>query len=624
MDPYQNRRWVIILSIITVSIVMIVRLLYLQVLNDKWANRSEEITHSEKSLKPSRGLIYDRNGVLLVEASQVYDIYVTPDEIGETDTAQLCEVFDLTRKEFDKRLEKASNYASYKASIFIEGMHKDDYAKIAHILPDIDGFYEERNTQRGYPEHVAAHVLGYIGIISKEEYEADKSSDDPYYTMNDYIGKSGIELIYEEELRGERGKVSYLKDRLGNEKEDLYSQSAKEGANLYTTLDVELQKYGEKLMGNKVGCIVAIEPGTGEILSMVSAPFYDPELFVGRDFGKNYAKINEEDSLGLKPLINKSIYNDTYRPGSIFKLVQALVGMQAGVIEHNTGFACNKSLIGCHNHPSPTDVSIAIQHSCNPYFYQVYKKLIQRGEDPTSIFRDSRLGIEKWVTAVQSFGLGVKLKTDIPGVKTGRVPDAEFYDNEIDRGGGVYGYGQYSWAFSTIYSNSIGEGEIGVSPLQMANLAAIIANRGFYYTPHLVRKIGEDGEKRDEFKQKNYTVVEAQHFEPVVNAMEQVVLNGTARRAQIEGISVCGKTGTVENKADDVNDHSVFIAFAPKEDPKIAVAVYVEYGTWGGTWAAPIASLMIEKYINGELSEKGKEKEERVVSTSILYKNQEF
>lgn len=621
MDPFQNRRWVIILAILTVGIVMVVRLLFLQVFDDKWADRSEEITHSEKSLKPSRGLIYDRNGVLLVEASQVYDIYVTPNEIGETDTAQICQIFDLTREEFDKKMAKANNYASYKPSIFIEGMHKNDYAKIAHYLPDLPGFFEERNTQRGYPEHIAAHVLGYIGIINKEEYEADKSSESPYYKMNDYIGKSGIELIYEKELRGQRGRVSYLKDRLGNEKEDLFSEQAIAGNNLYTTLDVELQKYGELLMHNKVGCIVAIEPSSGEILSMVSAPFYDPELFVGRDFGKNYAKINEEDTLSLKPLINKSIFNDTYRPGSIFKLVQALVGMQEGVIQHNTGFACNKALIGCHNHPSPTSVSIAIQHSCNPYFYQVYKKLIQRGEDP-SVFKDSRIGIEKWAKAVKSFGLGVKLDTDIPGVKKGNIPDANYYDNEFPTK--EKPYGKHSWAFSTIYSNSIGEGEIGVSPLQMANLAAIIANRGYYYTPHLVKKIGEDGEPRPEYQEKHFTTVAPEHFEPVINAMEQVVLNGTGKRAQVDSIAVCGKTGTVENKRDDQNDHSVFIAFAPKENPKIAIAVYVEYGTWGGTWAAPIASLMIEKYLKEELSEKGKKKEERVVSTSILYKNQVF
>jgi penicillin-binding protein 2 len=293
--------------------------------------------------------------------------------------------------------------------------------------------------------------------------------------------------------------------------------------------------------------------------------------------------------------------------------------MQEGVITANTPFACNKGLINCHNHPSPTNVSIAIQHSCNPYFYQVYKKLIQRGEDPTSVFRDSRIGIEKWAKSVKSFGLGVKLNTDLTGIKSGNIPDGNYYDNEFPPNNP---YGKFSWAFSTIYSNSIGEGEIGVAPLQMANLAAIIANRGFYYTPHLVRKIGEGGQKREEYLEKHFTVVEAKYFEPVVNAMEQVVSNGTARRAQIDSVSICGKTGTVQNAV--TNDHSVFIAFAPKDNPKIAVAVYVEYGTWGGTWAAPIASLVIEKYLNGVLSEKGMKKELRVLNETILTKNQVF
>jgi len=618
MDPFQNRRWVIILTMFTVGVVFIVRLLFIQVLDDKWAQRSMEITHSEKSLKPSRGLVYDRNGALLVEASQVYDIYIFPDEIGEVDTNELATFFDLSRQDFDAKLNKAIEYASYKPSIFIEGMNKEDYSKIAFQLPSKKGFFEERNTQRGYPEHVAAHVLGYIGIINQEEYLADKESEEPYYKMTDYIGKTGIELVYEKELRGRRGVVSYLKDRLGNEKEDLTQKNAIAGNNLYTTLDLDLQKYAESLMKNKIGCVVAIEPATGEILSMVSAPFYDPELFVGRDLGKNYAKIAKEDTLNLKPLINKSIYNDTYRPGSIFKLVQALIGMQAGVIKANTPFACNKSLINCHNHPSPTDVSIAIQHSCNPYFYQVYKRLIQSGYDP-SVFKVSSIGIENWAESVRSFGLGLKLNTDLTGIESGTIPDANYYDNEFPPNNP---YGKHSWAFSTIYSNSIGEGEIGVAPLQMANLAAIIANRGFYYTPHLVRKIGENGQKREEYLEKHYTVVDAEYFEPVINAMEQVVENGTARRAQIEGLSVCGKTGTVQNAT--TNDHSVFIAFAPKENPKIAVAVYVEYGTWGGTWAAPIASLIIEKYINGELSEKGMKKELRVLNETILTKNQVF
>lgn len=363
-------------------------------------------------------------------------------------------------------------------------------------------------------------------------------------------------------------------------------------------------------MQNKIGCIVAIEPSSGEILSMVSAPTYSPRGLVGRDFAKTWSELSKNDS--LKPLLNRGVYNSNYRPGSIFKLVQALVAMQEGVITENTGFTCNKSLIGCHNHEHPSNIGIAIKHSCNPYFYQVYKRLIMRGES-NSIFKDSRIGLTKWRDAVKSFGLGTKFDSDIPGVKRGNIPDTSFYDKW---------YGENRWAFSTIYSNSIGEGEIGVSPLQMANLAAILANKGFYYTPHLVKKIGEDGDKKDIFKQRHYTVVDSSYFTPVRNAMEQVVLSGTARQAQVDSIAVCGKTGTVENKS--FNDHSVFIAFAPKDNPKIAIAVYVEYGTWGGTWAAPIASVMIEKYLKGQLSERGKKKEKRILDAVILTKDSDF
>lgn len=621
MDPYQNRRWVIMFTMLIISVVFTVRLLFLQVVDDKWVQRSQKISISEKSIKPARGLIYDRNGQLLVTASQVYDIKVIPKNIGVIDTNSLCEMFNLTREEFDLKLEKAKEYATYAPSIFIEGMSKDDFGKIAHKLSTVTGFYEERNVQRGYPAHTAAHVLGYIRAISADMYAADQNSPNPYYNMDDYVGVSGIELTYEKELRGFRGKKRFLKDRFGNEKVNLENEYAIKGHNLYLTIEADLQAYGELLMANKLGCIVAIEPSTGEILSMVSAPNYDPELLVGRDFAKNYAQINADDTLGNKPFINKGIFNDTYRPGSIFKLVQALVGMQEGVITENTGFPCNKSLVGCHDHPSPINVATAIQHSCNPYFYQVYRKLVVRGVE-SNIFKDSRYGQDKWATAVKSFGLGVKLNTDLPGVKKGNIPDANYYDTQFPTPSKPYG--KYSWAFSTIYSNSIGEGEIGVSPLQMANLAAIIANRGYYYTPHLVRRIGENGQKRKDFLEKNYTVVEAKYFEPVVNAMEMVVQSGTGKRAQIDSLSVCGKTGTVQNMS--FNDHSVFIAFAPKINPKIAIAVYVEYGTWGGTWAAPIASLMIEKYLSPtkELSAKGLLKEERVIRTPILTKKATF
>lgn len=611
MDPYQGRRWVIILIIIFIGAIFIVRLFYIQVLDDKWIVRAENITYSEKVIKPSRGLIYDRNGKLLVTASQVYDIWVTPREIRKVDTAELCEVLALTREEFDEKLLKARDYASYKASLFLEGVSNEDYGRMVTRLNHYSGFETKINTQRGYPHDVGAHVLGYIRKISGKQFEKGQSEEgENYYIMDDYIGITGLEKVYEKELRGERGSLGYLKDRLGNQKTELKTKLAKEGKDLYSTIDLDLQIFGEQLMQNKKGCIVAIEPSTGEILTMVSAPSYSPKGMVGRNFSKNWSAMNRNDS--LKPLINRGVYNSHYRPGSIFKLVQALVAMQDGIIDVNTGFTCNKSFIGCHNHEHPSSVRIAIKHSCNPYFYQVYKKLIMRGES-NSVFTDSRIGLTKWRESVKSFGLGVKLETDLPGVKTGQIPDTTFYDNV---------YGRRRWAFSTIYSNSIGEGEIGVSPLQMANLAAILANKGYYYTPHLVKKIGVDGDKKDIFKEKHYTVVDSSYFTPVREAMEEVVLSGTARRAQIDSISVCGKTGTVENKT--FNDHSVFIAFAPKENPKIAIAVYVEYGTWGGTWAAPIASVMIEKYLNEQLSKRGEKKAQRILDAVILNKHSDF
>ncbi len=619
MNSFQNRRWVIILIMLFIGVIFTFRLLYIQVLDDTWSLRAEEITHSEKVIHPSRGLIYDRNGVLLVEANQVYDLLVTPDDIGEIDTLEFCDIVGITKEEFDKKIVKASEYpnVSYVASSFIPGISKDDYGLIAPKIKRFTGFEVVRNTNRGYPEGTAAHVLGYIRGIDAEEWDENHTDGDGYYLKTDNIGKSGLEKEYELELRGERGKKIYLQDKIGMEKTDLEKIYAKAGKNLYTTLDAKLQAYGEKLMQNKLGCIVAIEPKSGEILSFVSAPSYNPNGFVGRDFFPTYQNLVKNDT--LKPLLNRPVYNDSYRPGSIFKLVQSLVAMQRGIITENSGFACNKALIGCHNHEHPSNVKIAIQHSCNPYFYQVYKRLIQRGLDDNHRV-DSRIGVELWREDVMSFGLGKKLETDIPGVKTGRIPGAKYYDEEFPTKENPYG--KHRWAFSTIYSNSIGEGEIGVSPLQMANLAAIIANRGYYYTPHFVKHIGENGPKREEFTKKHYTVVEPKYFTPVIDAMEAVVINGTARTAQVDSIAVCGKTGTVENKS--FNDHSVFIAFAPKEDPQIAIAVYVEYGTWGGRWAAPIASLMIEKYLKDELSERGVKKEQMVMEAVILDKHSDF
>ena len=602
-----------------VTLVFGVRLLYVQVLNNDWKNRAEQITHHKVTIHPARGLLYDRNGELLVAVNQVYDILVTPKDVKGIDTVEFCSLFKISKTEFLQKIENASTgyNVSYKASTFIESMSKEEYSRVVPYLKSFKGFDSKRRTNRGYPNGVAAHVLGYVRKISAEQYSKDQKEGEKYYNQNDYVGVTGLEKVYEKELRGERGSAFFLRDYAGNDKTNLEQNYAISGKNLYTSIDLKLQSYGERLMKNKLGSIVAIEPSTGEILSLISAPSFDPNKLSGREFSENYKELLKNDT--LKPIINRPIYNANYRPGSIFKLVQALIAMQEGVIKQSTGFACNKSLINCHNHEHPSNVQIAIKHSCNPYFYHVYKRLIQRG-DQSSIFKDSRLGIEKWNAAVKTFGLGVKLNTDIPGVKAGRIPDANYYDNEFPSKSNPYG--KHRWAFSTIYSNSIGEGEIGVSPLQMANLAAIIANRGYYYTPHLVKKIGKDGSKRPEYLKKNYAMAAAEYFEPVINAMEMVVENGTARNAQIDSIIVCGKTGTVQNET--FNDHSVFIAFAPKENPQIAIAVYVEYGTWGGIWAAKIASLMIEKYLAKELSENAKNKEKQVLDAIILDKHSDF
>lgn len=612
MDSYQNRKWVIIITIITIGFVFTFRLLFLQVLDDKWKDRAEDISYAKKVIQPPRGLIYDRNNKLLVAAEQVYDIFIIPKDIQELDSIKICKIFKLNIQQLRDKIKLAcSGYnVSYKESIFIESMSKEEYSHISVKLKQISGFIVRRNTKRGYPQNIAAHILGYIRKISKKQYEEQRLDKESNYSINDYIGISGIEKIYEKELKGDRGKIIYLKDYAGNSKEIIDEELSKSGKNLYITIDSELQALGEKLMQNKIGSIVAIEPSSGEILAMVSAPTFKPELLSGKDFSSYYKMLSTNDS--LKPLINRPIYNDNYRPGSIFKLVQSLIALQEGLINKNTGFICNKQIIGCHNHTSPSNITIAIKHSCNPYFYQVYKKLILRGFEK-NIFLDSRIGLKKWKESMSKFGFGIQLETDIPGVKTGRIPSTNFYDNW---------YGKNRWAFSTIYSNSIGEGEIGVSPLQMANLAAIIANKGYYYTPHFMKKIGKNGDKNQKFKIKYNTGVQEEHFISVINAMEQVVKSGTGTAAQIDSVNVCGKTGTVENK--NFNDHSVFIAFAPKENPKIAIAVYVEYGKWGGTWAAPISSVMIEKYLKNNLSKIGELKKTKIEKAIILNKHSDF
>ncbi|MFZ6051862.1 penicillin-binding protein 2 [Halocola ammonii] len=599
----DNRKYVIIAIVLSIAVIFLVRLYYLQVVDDTWKGKAAEMTERKITIYPSRGLIYDRKGKLLVSNKAVYDLMILPRNMQEMDTVEFCQLVNITRAEFDRRYERAVSppNAPYRPSIFIKQIPPTEYARISEKLFKYPGFYGQPRTLRNYPYPIGPLLLGDIAEVSQREIEQN-----PFYKPGDYIGKNGIEKTYEEELRGKRGARFVLVDVLNNEKgafaEGQFDTIAQSGSDLMTTIDAELQYYGERLMQNKKGSIVAIEPSTGEILAMVSSPSFDPNLLVGRNRGENYMRLKEDT---LSPLYNRAIMGQ-YRPGSIFKMIQALVALQTETIYESTRIRCNRNIIGCHGAHSYDDLEHAIIHSCNPYFHEVTKRMIQSGERD-NIFSDSRIGLARWKENIESFGLGRALQVDIPGVHEGFVPGVDYYDRV---------YGERRWAFSTIYSISIGEGELGIVPIQMANLAAIIANRGYFYTPHLVRKIQEEGAKREEYQKKQYTVVDRKHFDVVVDAMERVVSDpsGTARRARIDGIEVCGKTGTVQNEPRP--DHSVFMAFAPKDDPQIAIAVYVEYAGFGGTWAAPIASLMMEKYLTDSISNPAKE--QRILDAKFL------
>lgn len=590
----NNRQYLIIFIFGLVGLILLIRLFYIQVIADDWKIKAASISERQITIYPSRGLIYDRNGAILVANRAVYDLMIVPKDLNLKDSTGLCELVGIDMPTLRKRIQEAKAYSLRKPSIFEKQIPAEEFGTIAEQLHKYPGFFGQSRSLRQYPLGVAPHTLGYISEVSPQQIK-----NNPYYKSGDYIGANGLEKIYEAELRGKRG-VKYVVVDVHNNVKGSYANGvldsiAKSGTSLVSTLDARLQAYGEQLLKNKRGTIVAIEPSTGEILSLVSSPSYDPNLLVGRNRTKNYNQLVANDS--LNPLFNRA-FNAQYRPGSIFKLVQSLVGLEMGVIEPSTRFRCNRAIIGCHGTHTFDNLKQAIFHSCNPYFYNVYKRIIQQGKH-SSIFKDSRIGLSEWRSHVTSFGFGSLLATEFENQKRGYVPDTSFYDRW---------YGANRWAFSTIYSNSIGEGELGVVPVQMANLAAILANKGYYYRPHLIKAIGKNGNKRAEYLQKNYTSISPNHFELVTDAMQKVVESpsGTARRARINKITVCGKTGTVQNG--DFKDHSVFIAFAPKENPKIAIAVYVEYAGFGGTWAAPIASLMIEKYLTDTITNPYKEK----------------
>lgn len=613
---FDSRKYVIITFFILIGVIYTFKLFYMQVVDDSWKLRAQQLAEKRREITPPRAVVFDRNGKKVVSNKTYYNLMMVEADIEDLDTIAFAELIGWSVQDVRDRFKEivegegyykspitgitTSNYQRIRAYPFIKELTADEMSKIAPHLDSYPGFYEDVTSMRNYPYSSGANILGYLAEVNREEVEADK-----FYRPGSMIGRAGIERYYEDYFRGKKGVryvvSSAMNNTVGSFEDGKYDTTAVQAPPIYLGLDVMLQGYGEELLKNKKGCIVAIEPSTGEILALVSSPSFDPNLLVGaRNIRANYpALLNDPD----KPLFPRPLASE-YPPGSIFKLAQSLIGMQEGVITKDSGFPCTKSLVGCHNHPSAQNVTQAVKMSCNPYFYYVTRKIIHQGKSKNA-YEDAEIGLNTWAKYMNSFGFGVKLDTDITGLRSGRIPNSAYYDKW---------YGHHRWQFSTIYSISIGQGEVTLSPLQMANLAAIMANRGWYYTPHFVSSIGDSG-PLPQFQTKHHTMVDPVHFAPVIEGMRQVVEEpgGTARRARTEGIRICGKTGTAQNPHGE--DHSIFIAFAPMDQPKIAIAVFIENAGFGGTWAAPTASLMIEKYLKGTISNKAKE--ERIMNAVL-------
>ena len=590
-----------------IGILFISRLFQLQVLNTTYQRLSDNNAILEISDYPERGFIYDRNGKLLVANQAAYDIMIIPENVIPFDTLSFCELTGVSKERLIKSLKKARRYSKRLPSVIVNQISKETYATLQEQMWKYEGFFIQKKSLRDYRIGFGANVLGYVSEVNNNDLKYDD-----YYQQGELIGRQGIEKSYENELRGKKGKRFLQKDRfnriIGEYKNKTFDVEPKVAKDINLTLDALLQEYGEYLMQNKRGGIVAIEPSTGEILALVSAPSYDPNLLVGRNRSKNYRKL-AQDTLA-KPLFDRGL-QALYPPGSPFKTLNALIALQEGVITPETQFKCNKghfyargAFMECHcRRGSRNDLLKGIYQSCNTYFANTYKKIINKYDTPDK-------GVNQWNSHLKSFGLGNYLGYDLSVGKRGFIPNAAYYNSWYKEGG---------WKAPTIISNAIGQGEVLTTPIQLANFTAAIANRGYYYTPHFLRSVSGDSIQQ-KFLRKN-TSIDPEHFEVVIDGMHKVVEKGTARIARIKGIEVCGKTGTAENftKIDGVRtqltDHSIFIAFAPKEDPKIAIAVFIENGYWGGRWAAPIASLMLEQYINKEVKRSWLEK--RMVEGSL-------
>ncbi len=580
---YSHRKYVIGSIFILVAVILITKLFIIQIVKDSYKQSSDNNTLRYITQYPSRGKIYDRNGKLLVYNEAVYDLMIIPSQARNIDTAAFCKLLNISNEVYNNNLKKAKKYSNITPSIFISQITKEEYGRIAEVLYHYPGFYFQTRSIRQYPMPIAAHTLGSIGEVTKPEMERDS-----YYNLGDYIGKSGIEKYYETELRGKKGIKITVVDVHNREKERFmngeYDTLPVPGKDIILGLDAELQAYGEYLMAGKTGSIVAIEPTTGQILAMVSSPTYDPNELVGRTRGMRYNELlNDPD----KPLINRAI-SGTYPPGSTFKMINGLISLQSGVITVNTAYPCsgpNSVPIKCtHYHNSPVRLYDAIENSCNPYFWQAFQDMMN-----SKRFGSQHEGFKFWYDNVTSFGLGRSFNSDIPFTVSGNIPKMEYYD-KVYRG---------VWNAMTVRSLSIGQGEILVTPLQLANVAAAIGNEGYFYEPHYIKNFGAPNDSVS--FEKHVINIKQKHFQDVKKGMQNVFEgeHGTARMSKIPDITVGGKTGTAENPHGP--DHSIFMGFAPVGNPQIAIAVVVENAGFGSTWAAPIASLMIEKYIKGEV-----------------------
>lgn len=585
----ESRKEILQIVIVLVGVIFLIKLFSIQVVDDRYAIMAEGNAIMRQVQYPFRGLIYDRNQKLIVYNTPEYDIEVIAKDIKRFDSTKFCEVFEISKEELRikfKEMKARKEYSPFKPTLFMDQLSNVDFARVQDHMDEFPGFYIQARTTRAYSSTVMANALGYVSEINKNQLDRDKSK---IYKQGDYIGQSGVEAFYEEQLRGKRGIRFILRDVKGIEKGSFndrkYDTLSVPGQNLITGIDIDLQQYGEFLMKGKSGSIVAIEPSSGEILSLVSGPSYDPTLLTGKNYSTNFKLINADS---LKPLFNRPLMAQ-YRPGSIFKIAQAMTALQEGVITPETRIRCDRSIINCHGAHSNEDLRGAIANSCNPYFHGVLRRMLNKGvvNDP---FEDTRIGLAEWDKHIKSFGFGSQLGIDLPNEKGGLIPTPAYYDRA---------YNNRPWKFSNIYSIAIGEGENLVVPIQMANFAATIANRGFFYTPHLVKSIGGDGKALPQYIEKHFTSIDTSYFIVAVDAMEQVVREGTGQRAKLADVIVCGKTGTVEN-APPLFDHSVFIAFAPRDNPRIAISVYVEDAGQGARAAASIASLMIEKYLIGQ------------------------